>query len=323
MKKIKKIKIRHKNEFKDEEDFETSIMNCLAPQKLEHTIKGKPLFFKINPTINKIFVFTEENNLIILDNQLFNEINYKFLYYLNIYNLENINILYSHIYSLYQIKYSFCSFDIDNNYYNDIGNYHTYYYNKINYLINKDKIMNEFNKYNFNNIKILTCRHIDFSFKIYYLEKVKNKKNKHKENKIQIYSFICEDFVTSCCCISNNSFIIGLNNGKLINYIIKENDIIINNKKKVEVKKEIKIEKQIYIQGHCGKINSIEIDKRLGIVITSGDDNYILIRKIYDFELLLPIKIKSKYKILMTKISPFNFLYILCGNKLNNKMVIN
>jgi hypothetical protein len=184
--------------------------------------------------------------------------------------------------------------------------------------------MNEFNKYNFDNIKIITCRHIDFSFKIYYLEKFKNNKNKNKqkENKVQIYSFICEDFVTSCCCASNNAFIIGLNNGKLIYYIIKEKDIIINNKKKVEVKKEINIEKQIYIQGHNGKINSIEIDKRLGIVITSGDDNFILIRKIYDFELLLPIKIKRKYKILITKISPFNFLYVLCGNKLNNKMII-
>jgi hypothetical protein len=77
-----------------------------------------------------------------------------------------------------------------------------------------------------------------------------------------------------------------------------------------------------YIQAHRGKINSIDIDKRLGIVITSGDDNYIFVRKLFDFELLLPIKIKNKFKILMTKVSPFNFLYVLCFNKLNNKNII-
>ena len=33
----------------------------------------------------------------------------------------------------------------------------------------------------------------------------------------------------------------------------------------------------------------------LKIIITSGDDNYIYLRKLYDFEFLLPIKIKRKY----------------------------
>ena len=42
----------------------------------------------------------------------------------------------------------------------------------------------------------------------------------------------------------------------------------------------------------------------------------------FDFELLLPIKIKNKYRILMVKTSPFNFLYILCFNKINNKKII-
>ena len=89
-------------------------------------------------------------------------------------------------------------------------------------------------------------------------------------------------------------------------------------------KKEISIEKRIYIQGHIGKINTIEIDKRLGVIMTSGDDNYIFIRKIFDFELLMPIKIKNKYKILTMKISSYNFLYIICLNKTkkeNNKII--
>ena len=71
------------------------------------------------------------------------------------------------------------------------------------------------------------CRHIDFSFKIHYFEaknqKTKNNKNEiQNKNKIKIYSFICEDFVTCCLCISTNSFMIGLNNGKLISYILNK-----------------------------------------------------------------------------------------------------
>ena len=77
----------------------------------------------------------------------------------------------------------------------------------------------------------------------------------------------------------------------------------------------------MYIQAHYGQINAIEIDKRLGLVITSGSDNYIFIRKLYDFELLLPIKIKKKYRVLMMKISSYNFLYVLCINiKINKKV---
>ena len=314
-------------EFQEEDDLESSIMDYLTPQKLSFTIKGEPLYFKINPTINKIFVYNKENDLIILDCQLFNEINYKFFSFIKYKTIEKSNILCSQEDLIYQVKNGFSSFNKDIDYYKDIGNYHTYYYNKINYLLHHDKIVKDSNEYNFNNIKIITCRHIDFSFKIHYLDKsknLKNKNNKQKNNQIQIYSFICEDFVTSCSCISSNAFIIGLKNGKLIYYILKENQIAINNnnKKKVETKTEINIKREKYIQGHLGKINSIEIDKRLGIVITSGDDNYIFLRKLYDFELLLPIKMKIKYKILLTKISSFNFLYILCFNKQKKRNII-
>ena len=170
---------------------------------------------------------------------------------------------------MYQIKYSFCSFDKEIQFYNGTGNYHTYFYYRINLLLNKDKIENEYKKYEINNFKMITCRHTDFSFKIHYFEKKKKDKNEKKnskklenQDKTKIYSYICEDFVTACCCISSNAFIIGLNNGKLIYYILKENKNKINiNKKKVEEKIEINIKKIKYIQSHHGKINTIEIDK--------------------------------------------------------------
>ena len=329
------IKKKEKEEEKDEnekieveqdEDLYSILEESITEHKLSRPTNGIPIIFKINPTINKVFIYNKEDNLMIVECQLFNEINCKDIFYYNYNEIKKLNILYTKENSEYQIKYSFSSFENKINYYNDIDteSYHTYYYNKINLYTSYDKILSKYNNNNFSQIIIITCRHIDFSFKIHYLEKENNKKNKNKKNEIErkIYSYICEDFVTSCCCLTNNAFIIGLNNGKLIYFIIKENPTFNKTKKISEQKDNIKIEKQMYIQAHNGKINIIEIDKRLGIVITSGDDNYIFIRKLYDFELLLPIQMKTKYSILMTKISSYNFLYVLCFNKANNQKII-
>ena len=123
----------------------------------------------------------------------------------------------------------------------------------------------------------------------------------------KIISYVCEDYVTSCCTISFCQFLIGLKNGKLIQCSLDKT-------------KNIKIER--YIKCHHGKINVIEVNKKLGLIITCGDDNYILIRKLYDFELLSPIKIKEKYVITLSKVSPYNFIYILCYNKIKKLNVI-
>ena len=85
---------------------------------------------------------------------------------------------------------------------------------------------------------------------------------------------------------------------------------------------EIKVNYEKIIQAHKGSINVIEVDFRLGIIITCGEDNYIQIRKLYDFELLTPIKIKDKYIINLAKISPMNLLYVMCLNKINNHSII-
>ena len=302
-------------------DFESILEDIITPNALFSIIKGNPIFFKINPSINKIFIYNIEDDIVILDCQLYNEINYQYFYYNNYNAIKNISILYAKENSEYQVNYSFCSFDNLINYYNNNGidNYHTYYYNRINFLLNNDKIINNFKTYNFIYIKIITCRHIDCCFKIHYLGEQNNSKKKENQNKI--YSYICEDFVTACCCVSNNAFIIGLNNGKLMCCVVKENSISNTTISGIEQKYNIQLEKKMYIQAHYGQINAIEIDKRLGLVITSGSDNYIFIRKLYDFELLLPIKIKKKYKVLMMKISSYNFLYVLCINiKINKKV---
>ena len=59
----------------DEGDFEAFINKNIRLENLECSIVSVPIYFYINPTINKIFVYNSKDNLIIYDCQLFNELN--------------------------------------------------------------------------------------------------------------------------------------------------------------------------------------------------------------------------------------------------------
>ena len=118
--------------------------------------------------------------------------------------------------------------------------------------------------------KFIQCRYLDNTFKLFVATKKDNQKKKNKTviKMTKSYSYLCEDFVASCCTISSSEFLIGLDNGKLIKWsIVKEQ------KDKID----LIIDKSI--QAHKGRINVIEIDKRLGLIITCGNDNLIQIRK--------------------------------------------
>ena len=325
------------NIFNDElnetnDDLESIINHAIKEKNLDREINGIPIYFQINPSINKIFIYNLNEDIEIINCQLFNRNDFEAFGLTNFHNLQKSNIFIYGItndkyqYLIYKLKYSFNSFEIEKS--SDI--FHTYYTDLINQIKYKHKtsLVKDNSKKGFQDniiiFKFITCRHIDCCFKIYLFKK-KNKKEKERKNKM--FSFICEDFITSCCTISSNHFILGLKNGKLILYsidLIEEsiNDTIKKNKNKNIRQNKIKLNKIRYIKGHHGKVNMIEINKKIGVIITAGDDNYIFVRKLYDFELLLPIKIKNKYIILMAKISSFNFLYILCYNKVNNKTVI-
>ena len=90
----------------------------------------------------------------------------------------------------------------------------------------------------------------------------------------------------------------------------------------MEQNDKIKLKFDKNIQAHKGRINVIEIDKRLGLIITCGNDNYVQIRKLYNMELLTPIKINKKYIITMAKVSHVNFLYIMCFDEKKKKSLI-
>ena len=169
----------------------------------------------------------------------------------------------------------------------------------------------------FNKTKIfivLSSRYFENYFRVQHQEKIIN--------------IFYDDFIT---CIKgrnineyDNIFYTGLINGKLTEWeIIPFLDINIKNKKK-SIKSiynfEIKEKKHVY--AHKSSISAIEIYSKQKIIITAGEDKFIYIRKIFDFELMTAIDltysfgnpIVSQYLNIfpsMVKISDLNLLFVM------------
>ena len=306
----------------EDEDFESNLNAFIWEKDIKGIIETQPIFFEINPSIGKVFLIDKNRHLEIIDSNYY-EVNSKSHFHftkMGVYQLshikffEKIKLNNSFPYYIIKTKYSFSSFNQkSNSNNNEINDEYILYYNSyINDLdienskhdSKKGKVVNK-EEY----IRYITCRYMDNSFKIHNTVK---SKPKIEENHLSV---VCEDFVSSCCTINHNQFVIGLKNGKLIKWTIEREINEDNSSKNLNYK--IKLDKQI--QAHKKAINVIEINIKLGIIITSGEDNYVFIRKLYDFELLIPIKIKHKYIITMAKVSPMNFLYIMCFNKKKKK----
>ena len=337
----------------NEEDFEYELYNGVWNKNVKAQIEIDPLFFIINNDSGIFFLFNKERKIEIIYSTLFDQKSsekYGFVKcgYIELPHIKFFKKIYvketKSFYYLLKQKYCISSFeekdkfmnysakdldnylnsnqnDLDNNIinYNDYNDndYKSYYYLFNNKLKNNNvKSESKKLKKNEDYIKIITCRYLDKSFKIHIMPKSKSSNKKES----MTMSFFCEDFVTSCCTISYNKFLVGLKNGKLIQWSIEENYNDIISKKQNKPKIIIKYNKQI--QAHKNAINVIEVNHRLGIIITAGNDSYVFIRKIYDLELMTPIKFKTKYIITLAKVSPMNFLYIICFNKNKNKSVI-
>ena len=305
-------------------DNSVNILNSQEKNQEKSQGNFQGIYFETNPQIEKEFILANTGELFIVDTNFYNyadpkkynwnfiNINEPFIKLPPICLFKKIKIQNNNNFYIYNLKYAFSSFPSDNT--NNNSSLYSLYANKI---INANpKIFEGKSK----KCKIITCRHIDNSFKLHFMTlSLKHKRLKEMET----YSYICEDFVMCCKAISNNSFIVGLRNGKLIKanlYEFINNNIDDKNKKKSGHEYKVTIDK--YITGHIGSINVLEIDERLGIVITGGDDNKILIRKLHDFELLTSIKFKPKFIITMAKVSENNLLYVICFNKILRKNII-
>ena len=148
---------------------------------------------------------------------------------------------------------------------------------------------------------VLSCRYLGNYFLVQILDK-----------SLRVF---CEDIVT---CIKgrnlipkgDENFFTGLLNGKLIEWKIRANFNL----------REIK-----HVYSHQSSITAIEIFSKQRIIITAGEDKFIYIRKLYDFELLTVIDLTysfgnpivsqtSNVFPILLKISDLNLIYVLLYN---------
>ena len=194
------------------------------------------------------------------------------------------------------------------NYYDDNG------YSNLLYKPNYSISLMRLTLLNFSEIFVLTCRYFGNYFKV---------QNSEKEGYIKIF---CEDFVTTIAARNSDKddkiFYTGLKNGKLIEW-----KIIILDFKNIKYKKKEKsifftIEEINHIYDHKSSITAIEINNKKLILATAGEDKFIHIRKLYDFEILVSIDltycfanqiVSMSQNIFpsLIKISDLNCIYVL------------
>ena len=192
---------------------------------------------------------------------------------------------------------------------------------KPNYAISEITIYDEINQKN--EIFILTCRFLGNYFKV--------------QNNDKILMILCEDFVTTI--VSRNSekndsiFFTGLKNGKLIEWKIKKNEVIVYIKKKAQTISSFTIKEKKHVYAHKSSITSIEVNNSKQIIASAGEDKFIYIRKLYDFELLTSIDLTytflnpiiSKSPNIfpsLIKISDLNCIYVILYNYTLHKTII-
>ena len=158
----------------------------------------------------------------------------------------------------------------------------------------------------------LSCRYLHNFYRIQYNDRILN--------------IFYEDFES---CIKGRSipqkgniFYTGLFNGKLTEWeIIPYIDNTKKNKKS-KINYNFKVNELKHVYAHKSSITAIEIYYHQNIIATAGEDKFIYIRKIYDFELLTVIDltysfgnpiVSQTYDIFpsLIKISELNLLYVL------------
>ena len=127
------------------------------------------------------------------------------------------------------------------------------------------------------------------------------------------FKYLLNEYTTSIISLTENEFITGHHNGKLIKWELLTQA---NNNKM-----EYKLNKIMEIKSNNNAIKCIEYDKNLDILLIC-DNNSIIIRKYYNFEFLKYIRIKENNKainkIIKIKIFNNNLIYALVQLKENN-----
>ena len=134
-------------------------------------------------------------------------------------------------------------------------------------------------------------------------------------------SYLMESIVTCIEKSRENNFFTGLQNGKILEFKLTNFEQLQNNNSSGNINlNELKIDLLRSYLGHKDKVNGIYYSELLGLIITSGADRKIYIRKYYDLTLLTMINIENKFCINI-KINHY-YLYILLYDEIKKSHVV-
>ena len=162
--------------------------------------------------------------------------------------------------------------------------------------------------------------YLDNSFKIYYKEKEKDNNDKETLS----LSILTESQVT---CIKNicgkNIFYTGHKNGKIMKWKYNLLSEKLKSKQKddcsIGLSSIININKKANIIGHKSFVQIIDTNDNFNVLISTSNDGFIFIRKIFDYELLNVIKYNPFKKSLFDLCFDKQFIIATYYNKKNNQ----
>ena len=158
---------------------------------------------------------------------------------------------------------------------------------------------------------------INFSFSLFIFGRLKESCfcifNKNGES----ISYFVESLVITIAKSQTNKFFTGLENGKICEFKLENLDLNANNGNVNLNELNVKLCRS-YI-AHKSRVSGIYYSDLLGLIISSGDDRKIYIRKYYDLTLLTVINIEQQYCIDI-KINHY-YLYILLYNEAKKHIV--
>ena len=183
--------------------------------------------------------------------------------------------------------------------------------------LDQQKNKNFVNLYKYNPKFIM----IDFNFSIFIFGRLRESCfcifNKTGDS----VSYLMESIVICITKSEENKFFTGLQNGKIFEFKLTNLEQLQSNNSSGNINlNELQIDLVRSYLGHRDKVNGIYYSELLGLIISSGADRKIYIRKYYDLTLLTMIDVDDKFCIDI-KINHY-YLYILLYDEIKKSHIV-
>lgn len=132
-------------------------------------------------------------------------------------------------------------------------------------------------------------------------------------------SYFTESIVMCVSKGKGNNFFTGLENGKIFEFKLSDFENVNNNKESINLN-DLNIVMVRSFIAHKKRVSGIYYSDLLELILSSGDDKKIFIRKYYDLSLLTVINIENKFCIDI-KIK-HNYLYILLYDEIKKSHIV-